>query len=211
MWTGLINSIFVLFLAINLTSVPPTSSSSDKETINYSIGNGSELNITGTSNITDFCCSSQQSFPQGDLTYEWISANRIAVSNARLVIDANTLDCGRKPITKDFKRTLKVDEHPNIIFLLHEIAFREELSEPTEEWNWAIADTEIVLAGCSNHKFMDVQYKMEPDNSIKLRAFQRLCVSDFGLESPKPMLGMIKVDDEVDVEIFMNVKLEGQG
>lgn len=210
MWTGLINSILLLFLAVNLAPDLPTTSSLDKETINYSIGQDSELNITGTSNVTDFCCSSRQSFPQGDLTYEWVNASRIAINNARLVIDANTLDCGRKPITKDFKKTLKVDQHPDIIFLLHEIAMRDDLGQQNDEWSWAIADTEIILAGCSNHKFMDVQFKMESDNSIKLRAFQRLCVSDFGLESPKPMLGIIKVEDEVDVEIAMTVKLKGQ-
>ena len=183
----------------------------ERKTISYTIGAGSELNITGTSNISKFCCNSQQTFPPGDLEYEWVTDSRIKINNARLVIDANDLDCGHKPVTRDFKRTLLVEQHPQIIFDLHELALRKDLAAQHSEWNWAVADTEITLAGCTNHKFLNVQYQIKPDNQIELRAFARLCVSDFGLDSPKPMLGLIKVEDEVDVEIYMSIQLHGQG
>ena len=169
------------------------------------------MSITGTSNVSTFCCSSQQEFPQGDLSYKWITDSRIRISNATLTIDANGLDCGQKPITRDFKRTLLVEEHPNIVFALHEIALRQDLVARQSGWKWAVADTEITIAGCSNHKFLDVQYKEDSTGQIQLRAFTRLCVSDFGLDSPRPLLGLIKVEDEVDVEIFMSVNIEGQG
>jgi len=211
MYSTIAAHILIFALVLHTGMNPVGSHSGEQTSIAYSIGPGSELSITGTSNITTFCCSSKQQFPQGDLTYEWISDSRIKISNANLVIDAQGLDCGHKPITRDFKRTLLVDKHPNILFVLHELALRHDTVAEQSEWNWAVADTEITIAGCSNHKFLNVQYKLIEDSSIELRAFTRLCVSDFGLESPKPMLGIIKVEDEVDVEIFMTVTFEGQG
>ena len=211
MWSIILHIVLALAIPTGTDAANERLSLAERETLSYSIGSDSELSITGTSNVTKFCCSSSQSFPQGDLSYEWSSDSRITISNARLVIDANNLDCGHKGITRDFKKTLLVEDHPNIVFLLHEVALRRDIVAAESDWNWAVADTEIIIAGCSNHKFLDVQFKMQPDNSIALRAFTRLCVSDFGLESPKPLLGLIKVEDEVDVEIFMTVTLEGQG
>jgi len=211
MYSTIAAHLLIFALVLNPCINPGINHSCEQSSIAYSIGPDSELSITGTSNVTKFCCSSKQQFPQGDLTYEWISDSRIKISNARLEIDAQGLDCGHRPITRDFKRTLLVDKHPNILFVLHELALRHDKVAKQSDWNWAVADTEITIAGCSNHKFLNVQYKLVADSSIELRAFTRLCVSDFGLESPKPMLGIIKVEDEVDVEIFMTVTLEGQG
>ena len=45
----------------------------------------------------------------------------IRLSDAKLNLSTSLLDCGRKAITKDMRKTLQSDKYPNIILELKEI------------------------------------------------------------------------------------------
>ena len=176
------------------------------ETLRYQIDDRSELSISGTSNVNKFCCSSTEQFEQGEVTFEWTSHKRIKVSDGVLNIASQKLDCGGKQINKDFYATLRAEEFPYIRIVLNYLTFTNEPASE-EGWMLAVADTDMIIAGCTNHKYLDVEYRRVDKDRFEVRSTTSVCITDFGIEPPKALFGLIQVDKDVDINMFMFISL----
>lgn len=174
--------------------------------LRYVIEDKSELFITGTSNVNSFCCTSLETFRSGELTYELRGDNMIRISQGQLNLTTSMMDCGGKQITKDFQKALRADEFPKIKIILNSISYNDP--QKGDEWQTGVADTDIVIAGCSNHKFLDVQFKYAGADRLEAHASTKVCISDFGIEPPTALFGLIKVDDEVEINMRMHLTVQ---
>lgn len=160
---------------------------------------GSEVVISGTSNINKFNCRYQVAGLEVPVHLVYREElNEIHFKNARLDLPSDCFDCGGKGINKDFKEILQTNKYPEIkLRLLY-------VDPPDRDSKKVGVGMEIVLAGVSRKYF--TQLDTRTDGEILVKGTLDLKLTDFGLEPPKKALGLIKVDDEVKVNLNLKFK-----
>lgn len=152
------------------------------------ITNKSEVVIKGKSNVNSFECKYDSDFIQNDLQVS-ISRNnsKILLDGAKLAIKSTGFDCAHKMITKDFKSILKAEEYPHIVINVKELnGVKENIT----------AKLNVKIAGIEREYLVPVAYNQTTDN---VKGQLKLNIKDFKLKSPKKLLGMVVVNDNVEI------------
>ena len=112
-------------------------------------------------------------------------------------------DCHNLMMSKDLQKTLKAKDFPYL-----EIHFLSLSRYPNEELkNDKIKGVLIIkLAGVS--KKIEIEYlsKKIEVNKLTLIGKKRITFSDFNIIPPRKIGGMIKTNNELDIEFVLNVK-----
>ncbi len=158
----------------------------------------SSLTVKGTSNVNSFSCV----FDINDIINPMPivyhnGGDKITFQKTTLVLDNTSFDCGGRGINKDFQKTLKTEEHPQILLSLKEI-------KPTENPTTVEATVAIEIAGLSHNYVIPVEIGARE----KLQVAGRLNVqiSDYKLKAPKKLFGMITVDDDLEIVFRLEIK-----
>lgn len=169
----------------------------------------SQLRLEGVTNINRFTCDCSDNFPKD--TYEVIQDNRPFILNFRntdLRLTTDKLDCGRKVINKDLRKALKSDSFPHIRIEVQTIRLPEAKGQMSEsEWTTLPVKTHITVAGQRRPLHLSVAVKNLGDNTYQLRSQTEIAMSDFGIDPPAAMLGMIKVQDIITIHFDLIVEL----
>lgn len=159
----------------------------------------SAVTISGTTNVNTFSC--QYNLTAMELPVKMIydeRSNRILFKNAKLQLANDCFDCGGKMINKDFKELLKTEIYPQIELKLLYV-------EPPRDGQKKIeVGLEIMLAGVSRH--YETYLYCEEQSDICVTGTLELRLSDFDLEPPKKVLGMVKVHNDIKVNMALIMK-----
>jgi len=174
------------------------SSSSDRGT--WIIVAGTKIAILGSTNVNKFTC--RFDYYNND-TLQYLRNHRtgkLNFSNNRMTIPVRSFDCGAKQISKDFRKTLKSEIYPELT-----IAFRS-LENPFRENDCFIDGViDITLAGVTTTYTVGYLVRLDK-NTIFLNGIHPVNFSDFGLEAPTKLQGLIKVDEVLNVEFNLVLK-----
>jgi len=171
----------------------------DNIPIKSTILDESKLSIFGTSNVTDFQCLNKEKFKVETLTHSLTIDNEtVLVSGDTLKLQIDNFDCGRKGINKDFRKTLQSDEYPDIDISL--LSFKTS-SDLLEEVN-----IQISLAGTDKKYKLEFTSTYQEDGTIKIEGEQKLAMTDFNIDPPKALFGLIKVRDELVIKFTLFLK-----
>ncbi len=161
--------------------------------------NESKLRINGTSNVTDFECKYANNFEVDTLSHQLeITNDSVLVSGDSLPLTIDSFDCGKRAINKDFRNTLKSKEYPNI-----DITLLEVYSENGQPKSASIA---ISLGGATQQYVVSLVEETNDGKVVAISGTQKLKLSDFNLEPPRALFGLIKVRDELVVSFELLVK-----
>lgn len=155
--------------------------------------------ISGTTNVNQFTCkyNLQELELPIRLTYDE-KAQHILFKNAKLKLANDCFDCGGKAINKDFRELLQTKSHPEVeLKLLY-------VNPPQPEKETISVGMEIKIAGVTR-KYESI-LNCEQKGGICVKGTLALKLTDFGLEPPKKVLGMIKVDNEIQVHMTLQMK-----
>lgn len=164
----------------------------------------SRLVVEGSSNVNDFECSIQSRTRKDTLTIDYDErSQRINFVKNEVLINARTFDCQNDLITSDLKKTLKTDKYPHVTlrFLsLERPTFRNFSSQRVR------GIISITIAGHTER--YHINYRMTPrtDGTIILEGEQILNITDFGLTTPKKLMGLIRVNENIKVDFNMRLK-----
>ncbi|MCM4157338.1 YceI family protein [Gramella sp. AN32] len=167
----------------------------DFEKTELAILPGSELIINGSTNVNNFHCRFDI-----DLISEARKVNFtmedscIWVKDLVLRLDTSGFDCRNKRMNEDFQDLLMFDTYPEIHISIDKIQIISE--------QYARAFIKVHLAGQNN--FYELPVKTERN---RYEGKLKLNIRDFGLEPPKKALGLIQVDEEI--EIAFNLIVSG--
>ncbi|HLW33152.1 MAG TPA: YceI family protein [Aequorivita sp.] len=163
----------------------------------------SELEIVGSTNVSTFTCLFNVKNLNKPLRIDyWEGDDLIRFQKSTLVLDNTFFDCGGKGINKDFHDLLKTKVYPQILLTLKEIKKKAIADNKVE------ALVEIQIAGISRSYIVDVEAKQEGD--LHLNGNLKLNITDFNLEAPKKILGLIVVSEEIEI-IFKLIVGEEKG
>lgn len=198
MFTRTSLSILILLalpaLFLNLT--PPDA------TVFFKIEPGSKLNIKGTSNVTDFTCKCEEVFPQLQMTLN-NSGTKAEFKKTMLSLRAKKLDCGNKAMNNDMYDTMKADDYPNIEIQLLE----SNAADLNSEWLTLQAAANLTIAGTTRKESFTIQAKKIDELQYRIKGSKALKMTDYGMTPPRPMLGLIKVKDEIVLDLDLTVSI----
>lgn len=164
--------------------------------VEINMENSSAIAVEGSSNLRSINCDAAQiRFPHKvgvDLRKE---AGHLVLDNARILLDVKQLDCGAKLINRDMLQTLKADEHPHIVMDLLSISLPHGRSDLDHSWREVQADVRVQMAGVIRHEPFVFQGRKVGPNQYQISGSHEIRLSNYCLEPPTAMMGLLKVDD----------------
>ena len=161
----------------------------------------SRVEISGITNINDFHCLSVN-YEGQDIIEESCSQNDDKSSlSGEIVMKSVGFDCHNSTMTKDFAKTIKANEYP-------EIGIRFiELQRDQSNTDLLFGDVEIALAGKSKTYTVSCLIKDENKQRKYLEGACTFRFSDFDLEPPSKLFGAIRVKDTISVDFHLKLKM----
>lgn len=164
----------------------------------------SRLQIEGRSNVNRFSCQATDyrgmalaeasKTPDHELTH--------TLSLLRLDIKVEGFDCGKRRMNSDLQEALRADEHPQIIF---EYLSSDVVSEPGDRSKYyRIKGTgNLTAAGTTRRITFRAQGKYLSDGRMKAEGSKVIKMTDFEVEPPTGLFGLIKAEDELIVRFSL--------
>lgn len=156
------------------------------------------LSVEGTTNVNTFTCAFNVNQLKTPIPVSFhIEDDGMVFNKTVLVLDNSCFDCGNKGINKDFQKLLKTEIHPQIFLYLEKIV-------KTKNDACVQAFVDIEIAGIKKSYKIPVTVKNK--ESLIISGIANLNLSDFNLEAPKKVLGLIVVNDEIDIDFQLKIK-----
>lgn len=162
----------------------------------------SRLWIDGSSTLHDFTCEAEELEGYGMLEDSRPKATHTSNSDespsarAEVIVRVEVFDCGKKKMNRDFYKALKAEVYPVIRYELERV---EVLSLPTDETDHyqLLTAGRIILAGVERRIDMAVVGQRMDDGRYRVQGRRLLQMSDFGIEPPTALLGLIRAHDRI--------------
>lgn len=162
--------------------------------------NESRLWIEGSSNVNNFQCNagryqSQIEPPTSDTSVK-----------VEIDVDVEGFDCGKRRMNNDLFETLRSKRHPQISFQY--ISTESMIYSAETESYELIVNGRLTVAGHTNDIRFPLIAEVYEDNSVRATGKTDLKITDYNVEPPSALLGLVRVDNELIVhfELFASMK-----
>lgn len=166
----------------------------------------SKLMINGKTNVNTFQCSIPNYIGTDTLILqEGGKSKKATFIKGSVSLQASLFDCGMAVMTHDLKSTIKVKEYPHIVINFKSFERLPKYNVKEDKFKGVMT---ISLAGVV--KQFDVNCVIEPKSNglIYLSGGRQFLFSDFNLEPPQKMMGMIKTSEELNVNFDLVLRLD---
>ncbi len=163
----------------------------------------SRLSIHGSTNVNQFQCNLRQ-YHNND-TLEFIRQSEtieVKFTHNRMRVPVKGFSCGNNQITKDFLATLKSDAYPHL-----EIFFRSFKQNAIKDKSFIDGVVDITLAGATKRYTVRYYAQKPSEDVIHLTGVQAVNFGDFKLQPPQKMMGLIQVQECLEVEFDLTLKI----
>ncbi len=194
-----------VMLALSSFSDPPVSS----QDVSYSIDPGSNLTIAGTSNVNSFTCLCNETFLKRTVRITTIdSIQTLKFSNALLKLPTKSMDCANSRMNSDLCDALKADQYPYIVIELHEVNLRSAGARVAKgEWVDVKAIANLTITNVCKPLIMDVKMKKIAGDKYRFVCSKDLKMTDFKVDPPTALFGLIKVHNEIKINLDLTTTL----
>ncbi|WP_320051769.1 YceI family protein [uncultured Acetobacteroides sp.] len=186
--------IFLLqavFLALGASNNP------DVHTYAYEILSGSQISISGKSNINTFRCYTANIPRKGSfLAFEPEGVNVVDFYHADVDLLVKSLSCGSKLIEKDLNRSLMADRYPFIMLSFKDAKLVARYPNRTAKYQTTLSMT---IASTTRNVGVDILLQQVDHNTFRIVGSQVISMTDFNIKQPTAMFGMIVVDREITI------------
>lgn len=177
----------------------------------YHISKKSVLKLDGKTNVNGFTCGCNETFQPQQFVVEQGTEGGLSLKFqlATLNLKIKSLDCGNKLMNKDLQKALHASEHPSITIELKKVE-QDKCNRLTEMKDWVKlkALTKITLNGISKEYWLSITAKKFSTNQFRFIGSKTLKMSDFNVTPPVAMMGMIKVQDDITINLDLEVTVE---
>lgn len=165
----------------------------------------SRLTIDGKTNVNTFQCAINQYKGRDTLILHEGGRNvRPVFVKGSVALDASSFDCGMALMTTDFRKTIESKSYPTIV--IDFISFERTPHYGNEERFKGIV--KISLGGVTKLFEMDCSINAGESGLIHLRGDKNFTFADFNLQPPKRMMGLVKVEQSLNVGFDLVLKLD---
>jgi hypothetical protein len=158
------------------------------------------LKVSGSTNINQFACVIP-GYSGGD-TLAFFKGPGSVILTGLISLSVAAFDCHNKGMTGELRKALKAKEYPRLT-----IRF-VSLSGYPDEQPQLTGVVVIELAGVSKRYTVDYKVNREGVHKLTLVGVRKVNFSDFNLTPPSKLGGIIKTNNELNVEFNLKVKVE---
>lgn len=160
----------------------------DAQTL-YELAPESRLWIDGSSTVNRFTCEADQADGQGLLGRE------VDQVEALVRIPVEDFDCGNRRMNKDLYKAMRAQDHPHIVFDLNAVHMVADASMDDEPTLRVVG--ELALAGTERVVEVEVEGEELEDGRLRATGSIALEMTDFGINPPSGLLGLVKAHDRI--------------
>lgn len=192
----LIPSVFYLILTCSFNPKPVNT--------RWVIESGCSLKVAGKTNVNKFNCLIINYAKPDTLTFYRNNTGAAVKVTGSISVDVQNFDCQHAMITRDLRKTLKSDEFPKLTIRFINLSKYPEFDSQQQTITGLVT---IELAGVTRQ--YNVDYKFIPDGtrSLTLVGSRKVNFSDFNLKPPRKAGGVIKTNNELDVEFSLRLRV----
>lgn len=176
--------------------------------ISYTVLPQSRVTISGSSNVSHFTCVSPESHGIQRAEYHpGEMAHTMTFRNTHIQLTIDRFDCGSRAMNRDLQNTLNAVKYPQIdITLWSARLLTAHQDSDTEKYE---VRTEVTIAGCTQSVLLIANVQSAGTSTLRMRAEKALLMTDFEIEPPTALLGLIKVRPEITIslDLLINFKL----
>jgi len=166
----------------------------------------SSLTIDGKTNMGPFRCGIARYVGKDTLVLLEGGRNRKPYFKKGYVgLEAARFDCGMQLMTNDFRKAIKSAEYP--VISISFISFERRLQFNSGK-NIFRGRMQISLAGVTRTFDIDCTIEVEEPGVVHFKGGRHFTFSDFNLEPPTRMMGLVKVDGSLDVNFHLVLLLD---
>ena len=157
----------------------------------YTVDAQSRFRIDGTSTVGRYSCAAGAVAGAADVP----PAGPVT---AEVTVGVGSFDCGQSRMNRDFRRALHAEGHPEIRFDLDRA---EVLAAETRAGAWVPvrATGRLRLAGVERAVTIAAEGQRMGRGRVRLRGQHPMRMTDFGVDPPSGMLGMVRAHDRIVV------------
>lgn len=155
---------------------------------------GSRIWLQGTAGPVHFSCQATQVEVTGHVSLRAHGHGHDQVE-LFVAIPVASMDCGLAAMNKDLRAALKADRHPTIRYALG----RYTVSQPYRIAQWMETYGQLSVAGETRPVNIRVLGQPDPGTGMRLTGHLPVDMTDFKVVPPSPMLGLVKVNKELNV------------
>ncbi|MDZ7755422.1 YceI family protein [Rhodohalobacter sp.] len=165
----------------------------------------SRLWIKGSSNVNTFDCIAhkydEEATVKDSTNYNSPVQEQDQEVSVEVVFDVESFDCGKRKINNDMKDALKADQYPNIRFV-----YKKAELDPNLPDNNFIIHGDLTLAGVTREISFIAKKDVSENGEMRVRGNIKIFMTDYGIEPPTGLFGLIKADDELTVHFDLIAK-----
>ncbi len=176
--------------------------------VHYTITDQSSLYLEGSSNVNRFTCASVQTFAPATVEMTPLG-DGCSVSFSKAVMDLRVthMDCGNKGINRDMQKALKADQYPHIRLQLERaVVSNTGAVIDSHRWTPVTASTLVTIAGVTKPVKIRLEAKALTANRYQFTGSRELRMSDFGVDPPSALLGLVQVDDPITIHFDLIIE-----
>lgn len=171
------------------------------ELIKYVLHSESELWLNGTSTINRFQFKTKQIKGEGQIrpqVYNDSNSQNSPNLSVTVAIPITSLESGNKQMNKDMYQALKAEHQSDILYTLKQAQLTKH---PQKHDGWfAISTTGwLVIAGQKKEVNIKVQLRVRDSGRFQLKGNTMLLMSDFEINPPSALGGLIKAKDSISI------------
>ena len=162
----------------------------------YKLINGSEMKISGTSNLKDWTMVANSFIC--DASFKMKSGRVKEISSLNFILPVTSLKSGEDLMDSRTYKTLKEDQFKNIIFKLKEakVHRRDRIIRATGD---------LTISGVTNPITLQTTYVLNPDKTITITGAKLIKMSDFKIKAPSFLMGAITTGDDLVIGITLRL------
>lgn len=190
---------FALFSILSLLFVQPAMA----QRITYIPETVSKLWIEGRSNISEFECQANQYFAEAtifDDTQQEIEFLQDIQERVFLQVEIRVdgFECGKSRMNRDLQEALRSSEFPAITFLFDSATLLDTPPDEKGAFEIEVRGSLTVAGNRRDILFVTTAYFLQ-EHRVRAIGKTTIRMSDFDVEPPSALMGLIKAEDELSV------------
>lgn len=162
--------------------------------VSLEIAAASNMWIDGTSTVNRFTCHTKDIEGQGHVV-EQASYADVATQGA-ISVPVRSFDCGNRRMNRDLHDALRAEAHPTITFNVNRI--QAEQYAPSDDLPITVHGSLTIGGAVRDVSFSGVAIHL-PDSLFRFQGSLPLRMTDFGVDPPRAMLGLVRAHDPIVV------------
>ncbi len=173
----------------------------------FVIEENSRLYLKGTSNVNKFTCDCEDRYAAQTFEVEGAGA-QVRFKNTSLEIATKKFNCHNGKMDHDMQKALKAKTYPHIrIELLEAKQDAQQLKAGSRGWFEVQAKAKLTICGVTRVQQVTAKAQLLSEGRFRLCGYQSILMTDFGIEPPQALFGMIQVNNQIDFHFDLFVSI----